>query len=190
MAANTVNNAVHRDLLAGVQAPRGLILVASPTGQGKTTAIEQVLGDPACPRDVVFMGDLGGDLDAARRAVSVARSQVVVAVLRIHRAAGAFLRLIDMGAPSPAVAEVARMALSTRLFRPSDDEAGTDFLLLHERLVVTGPIRALIVAGGDPDAIHRRAIAEGMRSLRQLGLEQVRARHLSADAVAAMTPED
>jgi type II secretory ATPase GspE/PulE/Tfp pilus assembly ATPase PilB-like protein len=190
MAANTVNNAMHRDLLAGVQAPRGLILFASPTGQGKTTAIEQVFADPACPPEVVFMGDLGGDLNAAQRAVSLARSQVVVAVLRTHRAAGAFLRLIDMGAGSPAVAEVARMAFSTRLFRPSDDEAGTDFLLLHERLVVTDAIRALIVAGADPHPIHRLAIAEGMRSLRQLGLEQVRAGRLSADVVAAMTPED
>ena len=41
-------------------------MIASPTGQGKTTAIERVLLDSACPANVVFMGDLRGDLDGAR----------------------------------------------------------------------------------------------------------------------------
>lgn len=89
--AHRIGAALHRDLLSGLRAPRGLILVASPTGQGKTTAIERVLLDSACRTNVVFVGDLRGDLDAARRAVSAARSSVVVAVLRIPRAAGACL---------------------------------------------------------------------------------------------------
>src|SRR5215468_5563180 len=97
---------MHRDLLSGLRAPRGLILVASPAGQGKTTAIKRVLTDPACPPNVVFMGDLRGDLDAAHRAVSAARSSVVVAVLRIPRAAGAFMRLIDTSVPATEVAAV------------------------------------------------------------------------------------
>jgi type II secretory ATPase GspE/PulE/Tfp pilus assembly ATPase PilB-like protein len=173
-----------------LKSPRGLILVASPTGQGKTTAIERVLLDSACPPNVVFMGDLRGDLDAARRAVSAARSSVVVAVLRIPRAACAFTRLIDMSVPATEVAEVSLLAFSTRLFRPSEDVTQQEFRLLHERIVVTNMVRSLIIAGADEDAIHRCAIAEGMRSLRQVGLEQVRAGHLTPEAVATMTPDD
>jgi hypothetical protein len=71
---------------------------------------------------VVFMGDLLGDLEPARRAVTVARSRVVVAVLRIQRAAMAFARSIDMGVPATEVAAVSRLAFSTRLFRPSEGD--------------------------------------------------------------------
>jgi type II secretory ATPase GspE/PulE/Tfp pilus assembly ATPase PilB-like protein len=181
---------MHRDFLSALRAPRGLILVASPTGQGKTTAIELALADRACPSDVLFMGDLRGDADAAGRAVSSARSRVVVAVLRIPRAAGAFMRLIDMGVPAIEVAEVSRRAFSTRLFRPANGDARQEFRLLHEQIVVTDAIRSLIVAGADDAAIHRRAIAEGMCSLRQVALEEVRAGHLAAGVVATVTPDD
>lgn len=136
------------------------------------------------------MGDLRGDCDAARRAVLLARSSVVVAVLRIPRAAGAFMRLIDMGVPAAEVAQVSLGAFSTRLFRPANGDARQEFRLLHEQIVVTDPIRSLIIAGADDDAIHRRAISEGMCSLRQAGLEQVRAGNLAPDAVATMTPDD
>jgi type II secretory ATPase GspE/PulE/Tfp pilus assembly ATPase PilB-like protein len=185
-----IGAALHRDLLSGLKSPRGLILVASPTGQGKTTAIERVLLDSACPPNVVFMGDLRGDLDAARRAVSTARSSVVVAVLRIPRAASAFRRLIDMSVPATELSEVSQLAFSTRLFRPSEGDTRQEFRLLHERIVVTDAIRSLIIAGAGEDAIHRCAIAEGMSSLRQVGLEQVRAGHLTPAAVATMTPDD
>ena len=181
---------LHRDLLSALRAPRGLILVASATGQGKTTAIELALADPACPPNVLFVGDLRGDCDAARRAVSSARSTVVVAVLRIPRAAGAFMRLIDMGVPAADVVEVSSCAFSTRLFRPSNDDRRREFRLLHERIVVTDAIRSLILTGADEETIHRRAIAEGMCSLRQAGLQQVRAGHLTSEAVDAMTPDD
>jgi hypothetical protein len=150
--ADRIGAALHRDLLSGLRAPRGLILVASPTGQGKTTAIERVLLDSTCPPNVVFMGDLRGDLDAARRAISAARSGVVVAVLRITRAAGAFARLIDMDVPATEVAAVSLLAFSTRLFRPSKNDTQQEFRLLHEQIVVTDSIRSLIIAGADDDA--------------------------------------
>jgi hypothetical protein len=189
-SSDPTGSALHRELLSGLRAPHGLILVASPTGQGKTTAIERVLRDPACPPNVVFMGDLRGDLDAARRAVAMARSSVVVAVLRIPRAAGAFMRLIDMSVPATEVAAVSLLAFSTRLFRPSTGDTREEFRLLHEQIVVTDAIRSLIIAGADQDAIHQCAIAEGMCSLRRAALEQVRAGHLTPEAVATMTPED
>jgi hypothetical protein len=185
-----IGAALHRELLSGLRAPCGLILVASPTGQGKTTAIERLLLDSACPPNVVFMGDLRGDLDAARRAVSAARSSVVLAVLRLPRAAGAFARLVEMTVPATEVAEVSLLAFSTRLFRPLEGDTRQEFRLLHERIVVTDAVRSLIVAGADDEAIHRCAIAEGMCSLRQAGLEQVRAGNLTPEAVAAMTPDD
>lgn len=114
--ADRIGAALHRDLLSGLRAPRGLILIASPTGQGKTTAIERVLLDSACPANVVFMGDLRGDLEAARRAVSIARERLVIAVLRIPRAAGAFMRLIDMSVPATEVAAVSLLAFSQDSF--------------------------------------------------------------------------
>jgi type II secretory ATPase GspE/PulE/Tfp pilus assembly ATPase PilB-like protein len=185
----TLTLAMHHDLLSALEVPRGLIVVAGPTSQGKTTVIEKVLADPACPSNVVFVGDLR-DREAAQRAVSAARSRVVVAVLRIPRAAAAFRRLIDFQVPATDVAEVAYMAFSTRLFRPSQGGDRAEFLLLHERMVVTDAIRALIVAGAATDSIHRRAMVEGMRSLRQIGFDQVRTRRLTPEIIAEWTPED
>lgn len=188
--AAQVGTSMRDDLLSALQAPCGLIVVSGPTGHGKTTVIEEVLSDPACPASVLFVGDLRGDLDAARRAVLAARSQVVIAVLRIPRAAGAFRRLIDMQVPARDVAEVTTLAFSTRLIRRSSDGPREECLLLHERIVVTDAIRALVMAGADDDAIHRRAIADGMRSLRANALEQVRAGRLTRNLAAAMTPDD
>lgn len=90
----------HEDLLAALGQVSGLILVTGPTGNGKTTAIEHVLGDPRCPPNVTFIGDIRGEVEDAFRAVQLARSQTVVAVLRIPRAAGAFSRLSSMGVPA------------------------------------------------------------------------------------------
>lgn len=98
--ADEVGTDLHKELLSALHAQRGLLLVAGPTGHGKTTAIERVLSDLACPPNISFVGDLRGDLDAARHAVSASRSCVVVAVLRIPRAAGAFRPLLDMQIPS------------------------------------------------------------------------------------------
>lgn len=185
-SAAQLESSMRDDLLSGLQAACGLIVVAGPTGHGKTTMIEEALAKGGCPASVLFVGDLRGDLDAARRAVLAARSQIVVAVLRICRAAGAFRRLIDMQVPARDVAEVTRMAFSTRLIRPSSD----DSLLLHERIVVTDAIRALVMAGADEDAIHRRAIADGMISLRNRARDQVRAGRLTLELATTMTPDD
>jgi type II secretory ATPase GspE/PulE/Tfp pilus assembly ATPase PilB-like protein len=136
------------------------------------------------------MGDIRGDIDAAHRAVAAARSNLVIAVLRIPRASMAFARLIDMSVPASEVAAVSLLAFSTRLFRPWVGAPRPEFRLLHERIVVTDAIRSLIIEGADEEAIHRRAIAEGMRSLRQAGLEQLRAGHLTSESVATMTPDD
>lgn len=188
--AAQVGTSMRDELLSALQAPCGLIAVSGPTGHGKTTVIEEVLADPACPTNVLFVGDLRGDLDAARRALFAARSQVVVAVLRIPRAAGAFRRLIDMQVRARDVAEVTRVAFSTRLIRPTNDSPRQGFLLLHERLVVSDAIRALVLADADEGAIHRRAIADGMRSLRQNALDHVHAGQLTFELATAMTPED
>ncbi len=184
------NGVVHDDLRSALMMPSGLVLVAGPTGQGKTTAIEEVLALPACPPNVAFVGDVRGDREHARDAVSTARSSVVVAVVRIQRAAGAFLRLLDMGVPAAELAEVARTAFTTRLFRSTTNSDTPETLLLHERLAVTEAIRALITAGADPDAVHQQAIDDGMRSLRQLGLDHVKAGRLTLQQVDEMIPAD
>lgn len=179
---------MHRDLLDALAPARGLVIVASPTGHGKTTTIERALADSACPPGVFFAGDIRGDVAPARQAVSLSRSRTVVAVLRIPRAAGAFRRFLDLGVPAVELVEVVRVVFSTRLARPTDVRA--DFVLLGEKLLVTHEIRALIHSGADPDAIHRQAIAQGMQSLRQAGLAQVSAGRLDLEEVAYLTPDD
>jgi len=125
---------MHQELLVALAEASGLILVTGSTGQGKTTAIEEVLADPRCPPSIGFLGDVRDEAQDALRAVQLARSQVVVAVLRIPRAAGAFGRLID--------------------------------------------------------AVHRQALADGMRSLRQVGRDHACAGRLTPMAVAERTPDD
>lgn len=148
--------------------------------------IEAVLADRRCPSNVVFLGDIRGDVEDAFRAVKLARSQHVVAVLRIQRAAGAFGRLTDMGVPARDLAEVVSYVFTTLLLR----RVASEPILLHERLVVTSAIRELVLAGPSEDAVHRQAMADGMRSLRQAGLEQVRADRLTHAAVVDATPDD
>lgn len=151
---------MHQHLLAALTEASGLILVTGATGTGKTTVIEEVLADPRCPPNTVFLGDVR-DVQLALRAVQLARSQVVVAVLRIPRSAGAFARLTDMGVSARDLAEVVRVVFTTRLVRSGVSEP----VLLHERLVVTNGIREVILAGADAEAVHRQALADGMRSL-------------------------
>lgn len=179
---------MHHDLLAALGAARGLVLVTGPTGQGKTTAIEAVLADRCCPANVVFSGDVR-DAGAAVRVVSLARARMVLAVLRISRAADAFGRLSDMGIRAQDLADVAHVFFTTRLLRPGDGVGGAP-ILVHERLVVTPAIHGLILGGADADSIHRRAIADGMRSLRQWGLDLTHTGQLRRDAMLDATPED
>lgn len=175
----------HQALITVLAGGPGLILVTGPTGQGKTTLIEEVLGDVACPPDVVFIGDVRADVAETERAVQLARSQVVLAVLRIQRAAGAFARLIDMGISANELAQVTRAVFTTRLFR-----LRSEAVLVHEHLRVTAAIRDLVCAGADPDKVHRQALADGMRSLRQVSLGQASAGRLSLQEVVQMTPDD
>ncbi len=176
---------VHGALLSALRVPSGLIIVTGPAGQGKTTVIEGVLADPSCPPDIAFPGDVR-DVETAQRAASLARSSVVVAVLRIQRASGAFGRLIDMGISPTEVSIVVRGAFSMRLCR----QPSHDVVLLHEQLVVTDAVRALIVSSADSEAIHRQAMLEGMRSLRQAGWDQVRSHRLTEEAMLYTTPDD
>lgn len=179
---------MHRDLLDAVAPARGLVIVAGPTGQGKTTAVERALTDASCPPGVFFAGDIRGDVALARRAVSLARGRTVVAVLRIPRAAGSFRRLLELGVPAAELVEVARVVFGTRLARPAD--VREDVVLLWEKLLVTHEIRTLVLRGADPDAIHQQAIAQGMQSLRQAGLELVSAGRLELEEVVRSTPDD
>lgn len=177
---------MQQDLLAALGTGHGLVLVTGPTGQGKTTAIAAALADQLCPANVVFSGDLR-DVESASRAVSLARERTVLAVLRIPRAADAFGRLRDMGIPAADVADVAHIAFTTRLFRPG---GGATPLLVHEQLIVTQAIRDLVLSGAGADTIHRRAIVDGMRSLRQRGLDLVDTGKLRRDSMLDATPDD
>jgi hypothetical protein len=184
---STVGTSMHEDLLATLRADSGIVLVIGPTGHGKTTVIDQVLADPRCPPGVVFIGDLRGEAADALRAVQLARSRIVVAVLRISRAAGGFRRLADLGVPAADLVDVVRAVYSTRLVRA----AGPEPVLLYERLAMTSGIRALVLAGAaDDETVHRQAIADGMVSLRELGMRYVRAGRLTTAEVTYTTPDD
>jgi type II secretory ATPase GspE/PulE/Tfp pilus assembly ATPase PilB-like protein len=177
---------MHEDLLSALAEGSGLILVTGPTGHGKTTAIEAVLGDPRCPPNVIFIGDIRGEVQDAFHAVQLARTRVVVAVLRIPRATGAFVRLTDMGVPAGDLVAVVRTVFTTRLLRPGQSTP----VLLHEQLRVTSSLGELVLADPSEDAVHRLAMKDGMRTLRQAGLEHVREGRLTHAAVVDATPDD
>ena len=82
------------------------------------------------------------------------------------------------------------MVAVLRIPRATPLDAERDPLLLWERLVVTDAIRALIVASADPDAIHRRAMIEGMRSLRQRGSDLVQAGRFTQETIDDLMPDD
>ncbi len=176
---------MHHELLLALANGPGLVLVTGPTGHGKTTVIEAVLADPVCPPNVVFLGDIRGDVELAQRALQLARFSAVVAVLRSGHGAGAFRRLVDIGVSPIDVAAVVRAVFTTRLFR-----LRSEALLVHERLDVSASIRTLVLADAEPDAIQRQAMADGMQTLRHAGLEHVRAGRLTHDEVIRNTPED
>jgi type II secretory ATPase GspE/PulE/Tfp pilus assembly ATPase PilB-like protein len=123
----------------------------------------------------------------AREAVVRAQEQPVIAVLHVPRAAGVFRRLEEMGIPAHELATVVRAAFSTRLVKALEAEGP---VLLYERLLVTDSVRALVVKNADSERIHRTAMAEGMRSLRQMGLEMAKAGRVKAGAVEFTTPLD
>jgi type II secretory ATPase GspE/PulE/Tfp pilus assembly ATPase PilB-like protein len=106
-------------------------------------------------RATIMMGDLRSTA-AAAAAVELARGgHLVIAVLRISNATGAFPRLIDMGIPPATLASVVRVVFGTRIVR------------IHQTLRVSEAIRELVVSGAERDAIWHQAVAEGMRPLFQ-----------------------
>jgi type II secretory ATPase GspE/PulE/Tfp pilus assembly ATPase PilB-like protein len=88
-----------------------------------------------------------------------------------------------MGADVAQLAAVSRISFGVPLL------PGTP-IQLHEELIVSDSIRALIASAADSDQIHRQAVAEGMRTLRQAGLDEVAAGNLHLEAVLDFTPED
>jgi type II secretory ATPase GspE/PulE/Tfp pilus assembly ATPase PilB-like protein len=91
-----------------------------------------------------------------------------------------------MGVPARDFVDVVRMVFTTRLLRPGQSTP----VLLLERLRVTNALCELVLADPSEDAVHRHAIKDGMRSLRQAGLEHVRAGRLTHAAVLDATPDD
>lgn len=179
---------MHADLLRALGRGPGLTVIAGPTGHGKTTAARRALLDPACPAGVRFVGDVRDEWQA-RETVAFAERQTVLAILRIPRAAGVFDRFVAMGVAETAVATVLRVAFSVRLFRwPRCLRAST--LLVHEELHVTDAIRVLIAAHASERSLHRQALLDGMRSLRQMARAEVEAGRLDAGGIDDHVPDD
>ncbi|CAN5782010.1 hypothetical protein BH11MYX2_BH11MYX2_13250 [soil metagenome] len=175
-----------QDLFLALAEGRGLILVTGPTGQGKTTAIQRALADARCPRDVAFVGDIRGDVTDVHRAMQLARDRPVVAVMRSGEGAGVFARLMDMGVPARELADHVSTLFRLRLVRRTESER----VLIHERLVVTDAISELIRASADPVVVQRQARADGMRTIREVGMAYVQAGVLAEIDVTYMTPGD
>jgi general secretion pathway protein E len=139
----------------------------------------------SAPRgSVVMMGDIR-DCEAGRTCVDLAlQSRLVVAVFRVPSSAAGFTRLFDMGVEPSDVARASLVSFGHRLVSGIHET-----LALCEELVVSDSIRARIAANESSESIYHQAVIEGMKTLRQAGLEQVAARSASLESVLFFTPE-
>jgi type II secretory ATPase GspE/PulE/Tfp pilus assembly ATPase PilB-like protein len=171
-----------------MQSPSGLILVCAPTGMGKTTtvlrAFEQHHRAGGATDSIVLMGDIR-DSGRALASVALAKSGLlVVAVLRIPSAAGGFGRLIDMGADAEDLARVGVCSFGLRLMPGVRGR-----ICVYEKLVVSDGIRELIARNVGSEIIYRRAVAEGLRTMREQVLDYVAAGEATLDSADMFTPE-
>jgi type II secretory ATPase GspE/PulE/Tfp pilus assembly ATPase PilB-like protein len=123
------------DALGNVLAQlKGLLLVAGPTGSGKSTSVNAMMqlaadaGRTALEIDaisasrpspgglVISMGDVRS-ADQARDACDLARNALVIAVLRSGRSQGAATRLEELGIARQTLFEVEPVILSQKLCR-------------------------------------------------------------------------
>jgi len=173
----------HLDGITQVQVNRA-------AGRTFASALRSILRqDP----DIILVGEIR-DYETAEMAISSALTgHLVLSTLHTNDAAGAISRLINLGIPSFLVASSLLGTVAQRLVRTtcpacslaySPDDCELEQLsagptgyrgrkAIFEILSVSQQIRGMITNEESDDAMKRRAISEGMKTLRKSGIEQV-----------------
>ena len=173
--------------------------------------------------DVIMVGEIR-DLDTARIAVQAGMTgHLIITTVHAKRAAGAFMRLIEMGVDRHSVVSAVTAVLAQRLVRilcprcrrPQPATPGQEARLsqrldgsffgpvgcpecamkgyvgrraVFEIMEVDEEIRRLTVDKASPEALHRAAMAQGMTTIVESGLELARRGETSLDEVIRNLP--
>jgi len=167
--------------------------------------------------DVMMVGEVR-DVETAELAIRIALTgHLVFSTLHTNDAASGITRLLDMGVDPYLIASSVECFIAQRLVRvlcphckvegkaqrPELTRAyqprGCDRCqqtgyfgraAIYELLPVTEPIRELIMTKASADAIWRRAIESGMRTMQEDGWSKVQEGHTTVDEVLRVTQED
>ncbi|MBS0663120.1 MAG: type II/IV secretion system protein [Verrucomicrobia bacterium] len=160
--------------------------------------------------DVILVGEIRDEETAAIAVQAAQTGHLVLTTLHTIDAATAVTRLVDLGVEPYLVAATLEAVLAQRLVRgvcPQCSEAtsggngpqlgpgcehcrGTGYqgrIGLYEWLPATAPLREAIGLGRPADELRQMARDEGMRSLREEGLDAVAAGRTTLDEVIAHT---
>jgi len=137
--------------------------------------------------DVIMVGEIR-DPETAQIAIQAALTgHLVLATLHTNNAAGAVTRLLDIGVEPYLLTSSVIAVMAQRLVRLICKECGgkgCGFCMMtgykgrtgiYELMGLNDQIRSLILSKASADEIHRTAVASGMQSLRDCGMEKVTA---------------
>jgi len=154
--------------------------------------------------DVMMVGEVR-DFETAEIAIRVALTgHLVFSTLHTNDASGAVTRLEDIGVEPYLISSSVLCVIAQRLVRMicsackqpgkgCDHCKNTGFrgrTVIYEMLPVTPAIQALIHNRAPADKIREKALQEGMRTLRQCGLEKVREGITTQDEVFRATLQE
>ncbi len=167
--------------------------------------------------DVMMVGEVR-DVETAELAIRIALTgHLVFSTLHTNDAATGITRLVDMGVPPYLVVSSVECFIAQRLVRvlcptckqeaPAQPGVGrrafravgcdacqqTGYfgrICIYELLRLTEPIKDLIMGKASSDAIWRKAIESGMRTMQQDGWEKVAQGLTTAEEVLRVTQDD
>jgi type IV pilus assembly protein PilB len=151
--------------------------------------------------DVIMVGEIR-DVETAEIAIQAALTgHLVFATLHTNDAAGAVTRLVDMGIEPFLISSSLIGVVAQRLVRvfckdckgkrcKSCSETGyRGRIAINELMVVNDEIKKLIMGKSSADEIARAALKNGMKSLRDDGLDKVKENITSKEEVLRVTQE-
>jgi len=165
--------------------------------------------------NVMMVGEIR-DIETAELAIRTALTgHLVLSTLHTNDAAGAITRLMDMGIDPYLVISSVECVIGQRLIRllcasckelidPKRPEQGyrrrgckvchqTGFhgrSAIYEFFLMSQPIKELVLQKASADAIRRTAVDAGMRTMREDGLQKVKAGVTTLDEILRVTQEE
>ena len=151
--------------------------------------------------DVIMVGEIR-DVETAEIAIQAALTgHLVFATLHTNDAAGAVTRLVDMGVEPFLISSSLAGVIAQRLVRVyCSDCKGKGCKICHETgykgrlainelMVVDDEIKSLIMKRSSADELSKVALKNGMKSLRDDGLDKVKEKITSKEEVFRVTQE-